>query len=521
MEYGVFSANQFLYTDSYLGYAQTEAKIYAAQNSYAAFQIACKPKSSLAILLSGDCELNSPEIFIELPVTVERNTDIGYNGKNFIVIDNSFVPYATRKAPFKVFDALLPIDYAESFGEEDLKVFYVKFSTKNLKSGCYKCALILVDGEEKTKIPVEIFVSSVKVPQQETLRITNWFHPQFIEKRLDAKLWSDKFWNYVKEYGEIMRYLRQTDIPLSRIFFEDYSFANGEYIFDFTKAKKFIEMYFALGFGFIEGPIMLYRLNWHYPEFYVKINEKDIDALSYEGTTFLKSFFTQWYNFLKENKWDKLVYQHVGDEPGEHCLENYSRLSSIIRECMPDIPIIEALANASFSDAVDIMVPKSVDYLREKEEFDKIKAKRPMWYYTCCEPGGEYLNRLLDQELLRGRLLHWANFLYGFSGYLHWGLNYYIHNNPFHLAEGEFAGDGPLPAGDTHTVYYKDGMLLGSLRMEMMRFGAEDFELLKALEKKNQTDAKILVSKIIRSFDDYTKNAAIFDNIYKQLLESI
>ena len=518
MKYGIFSANEFLYTDSYLGFAQTEAKIDAASDSFAAFQIACKPKSSLAILFTGDSKLNPPEIFMELPVTVERNTDTGYNGQNFIVCDNSFVPYAARKAPFKVFDVLLPIDYAETLAEEDLKVFYVKFSTKNLESGNYKCALKLIDGEEETEMPIEICVHSTKIPQEETLRITNWFHPQFIETRFDAKFWSEKFWAYIKEYGQIMRYIRQTDIPFSRMFFDDYSYIDGKYIFDFSKAEKFIKMYFDLGFKYVEGPIMMYRLNWHYPEFYVKINGEDVDALSEKGTAFLRDFFTQWYAFLKENSWEKLIYQHVGDEPGEHCLENYSLLSGLIRECMPNVPIIEALANASFCNAVDVMVPKSVDYLREKQDFDMLKAKRPMWFYTCCEPGGEYLNRLLDQELLRGRLLHWANFIYGFEGFLHWGLNYYIHDNPYHLAEGEFSGDGPLPAGDTHIVYYKDGMLLGSMRMEMMRMGAEDFELLKALEKKNPMLAKDVADKIIRSFEDYTKNAKYFDSLYKQLL---
>lgn len=521
MEYGVFSANEFLYTDSYLGMAAKEVKIDAARDSYAAFQVACKPRSSLAILFEPGSDLPCPEIFMVLPVDVMRNTDVGYNGQNYLVKDGDFVPYATRKAPFTVFDALLPIDYATDLGNQDLKVFYFRFCTNGLASGNYKCKLNLMDGEEETIIPVEINLHKVAVPKKETLRITNWFHPEKIAEYLDAPMWSEAFWEYLYEYGVMMRSARQTDFFINHTFFKEHSFVDGKYVFDFTNAKKLIEMYFALGFTYIEGPIMLYRKNWHYSEFYIKIGDEDVDALSEKGIAFVKDFYSAWYAFLKENDWDKCVYQHVGDEPGEHCLKEYSRLSQIIRECMPNVPIIEALANASFSDAVDIMVPKSVDYLREKDAFDKIKEQRPMWYYTCCEPGGEYLNRLLDQELLRSRLLHWANYIYGFSGFLHWGLNYYINNQIFDVCGGEYSGDGPLPSGDTHVIYFKDGILLNSLRLEMMRYGAEDYELINMLEKFDNDKLAPIVSRVIRSFGDYTKSMHCFNDAYKELLNCL
>lgn len=520
MEYGVFSANQFLYTDSCINIGNESAVIDAPINSSASFQIACNPNGVLNIEWKDLSEnpIGSPQFFNLLPVYVKRNADKGYNGKNYLIKSGEFANFSARMAPFNVFDVLEPIENTIVPNKQGITALYFKWNTKNLCAGQYKGVLILSDATEKIEIQVEINVFDVKVPVRETLRITNWFYPEHICKRVNIQPWSEEHWLYIQKYGKIMRENRQTDFILWRTFFEDYDYKNGKYVFDFSKAERYIKMYLSMGFSYIEGPIIIYRFDYHSPEFYVKINGENVHAVSKKGIKFLTDFFESWYAFLKKNGWENICVQHIGDEPGEHCLPEYTILSELVHKCMPGVNVIEALASPIFKDTIDILVPKSIEFLNHLEDFNEIKKNREMWYYTCCDPGGEFLNRLLDQELIRSRLLHWANYIYDFKGYLHWGLNCYAYNDIFEGAADEERGDGPVPGGDTHIVYLKEDKVLSSMRLEMMRLGSEDYELLRMLAKKDEKTAEIISNKIIRSFDDYTKNSEYFENVYKELL---
>ena len=50
-----------------------------------------------------------------------------------------------------------------------------------------------------------------------------------------------------------------------------------------------------------------------------------------------------------------------------------------------------------------------------------------MRLWTCCsrEPSSGFVGLARDYPLLKVRLLHWLNFRYSFTGFLHWGWNYW------------------------------------------------------------------------------------------------
>ena len=57
-------------------------------------------------------------------------------------------------------------------------------------------------------------------------------------------------------------------------------------------------------------------------------------------------------------------------------------------------------------DAADVGENVIRDYQRHRKEFRAYQALGDkVWFYTCCFPGGPWLNRLLDQELLRPVLM--------------------------------------------------------------------------------------------------------------------
>ena len=92
----------------------------------------------------------------------------------------------------------------------------------------------------------------------------------------------------------------------------------------------------------------------------------------------------------------------------------------------------------------------------------------------------------MDLPSSRIRVLHWINYAEDLVGYLHWGYNYW-RDDAFGPPTETY---GP---GDTHIVYPGPNGPLDSIRWELERESAEDFEYLKLLETsvskfKNELD---------------------------------
>jgi hypothetical protein len=175
------------------------------------------------------------------------------------------------------------------------------------------------------------------------------------------------------------------------------------------------------------------------------------------------------------------------------------------------------------SEFVDIWVPVLSSF---DDRFAVLAKHREAggttWFYTCIVPGGRYLNRFIDQSLLKVRLLHWFNFRHGLTGYLHWGGNSW-HGDPFKQVQ-PVINDGRtlLPAGDSHIVYPDPARMsiLSSIRLEEMREGIEDCELLWDLASKDPERADELVRQAVPHVNDYVRDPREFRKLYQSLLEA-
>ena len=108
-------------------------------------------------------------------------------------------------------------------------------------------------------------------------------------------------------------------------------------------------------------------------------------------------------------------------------------------------------------------------------------------------------------------------------GYLHWGFNHYgPEQDPFEetsSAHGE-GGTANLPAGDTHIVYPGPEGPWGSVRLEAMAAGIEDYELLRLVEAKDKDPAERIVHSCLRSFSDADEDPTRFSETHRRLLEA-
>ncbi|MFW5988464.1 MAG: DUF4091 domain-containing protein, partial [bacterium] len=340
------------------------------------------------------------------------------------------------------------------------------------------------------------------------------------------KMWSEDHWEMIEKYAKLMRRGRQNCFRIVWNTIDIEKEISGKYSFDFSRAERLINMVFRLGFSRLESEMVAGRKSFHDSEYFAKGTNKKMKAIERGGYKSIGQYLRAWHSFLKKKGWLDSIIQHIADEPHEECEEEYRILSGIVRKFMPEVPLLDALQSYNLEGAVDIWVPLNRYYEKNKEKFDELKELGDqIWFYTCCGPGGNYLNRLLDMPLLRTRYLHWGNYKYNLTGYLHWGFNRYKYGeqDPFEetcrLDKEDI--EVSFPAGDTHITYPGSDGPWGSVRLEAMRAGIEDYELLSLLAKKDKEKADEIVSSCMHSFKEVEEDPKFFAKNYQKLLQAL
>lgn len=222
-----------------------------------------------------------------------------------------------------------------------------------------------------------------------------------------------------------------------------------------------------------------------------------------------------YYNKLSSNsEWFKKGVFYPLDEPrcNEHLyalkdicdrLENLYPSYQIVTPFFLDLQVDNKTDSIDFmTDIVNVWCPKSYMYissniysaeqLNRYPSFGDRMAERKLngdrvWWYVCWEPGDPYCNMFVDMPGVMHRILFWQQKFYDVDGFLYWSSNYW--------------SDVQDPWTDMRTVkdlsldVFGDGSLLyngnkagidgpaGSLRIEAIRDGIEDFDMLVIAEK--------------------------------------
>jgi hypothetical protein len=383
------------------------------------------------------------------------------------------------------------------------------------------------------------------------LYITNWsahFNPvslSYLNDNETVEIYSPLYWELIEMHAEIMASHRQNVHRIYPVWHTQYTLENGKYTFDFSRFDKETDIFDKAGaLELIEGGHLAWRSGaWNSP-FYVEVpvtdNEESrkliagINPLKVEnGIRFVKlpvgdprtqNFLNQFLPALKEHLekkgWLDRYTQHIADEPTPANAGSYGEISNYIRKYMPGVRLLDAvLTSKELAGTIDIWIPE-LDILHKDFAFYQQLQKdgKEVWFYTCVGPRGNYANRFIEQPLLQTRYLHWINYKYNVTGYLHWGLNYWIRDQ---LDADASRDGGKLPAGDNCIIYPGYKKLYSSIRFESMRDGIDDYRLLKMLEEKKPDKAKSLANSIIQNFDQYDGSIRHFRIVRKQLLEAL
>lgn len=465
--------------------------------------------------LSFSCDAEGCEWFRLVAVPVEKNTGPdGFVENREKGRTNLFV---TCRAPFKVFDAMQPLSGRSVVpGSETMAL---RFRLRN-PGRSRSVGLSFSQGLFRTRLPFRVKVHDVSVPPagKDSFRFSNWMD-WYGSMRCHGvrSYWQDRHFEVAGEYMRLAAYARQNVMPVPMFTIKDAK--TGVQTLNEERYVRFVEMAKREGFAYLEGPHLCAfgEGGWKSTNFIVRTTRKV--STSSEGKAELVRVASAFASMIERNGWRDIWYQHVADEPSKSNFREYHRTADIVRRCMPGVRLLDAIEIPDIPGALDAYCPKNFLYEWRKADYEALR-RRPtdeIWCYTCLTPGGKWLNRLLDMEVLRSLYLPWGCYVHSLDGYLHWGFNRYAPGKtPF---DPGFDGDGP--AGDRHLVYPGPDGPWPSVRLEAMRQGMEDLELMRILKRRNPGLAAELAGRIVRGFSDYTADTAAYRAVRRELLETL
>ncbi len=268
------------------------------------------------------------------------------------------------------------------------------------------------------------------------------------------------------------------------------------------------------------------------------------------------------YEFLSQKpEWLAKSYFYIVDEPGnKDALDRINTAGEILKENFPGYKMMSPMhlnysLNAEntedyityISDAINVWCYKPYFYTTYAEySYDKSLAYRmsagieknlgtfgdrmekeqaegdELWWYVTRRPENPEITLLMDTESVRHRILFWQQKLYNVDSFL-----YYLVNDWYEIGENNGLNKKHETQGGMDNFdCYGNGVLVycgqdfdvyggvGSLRLENVRDGIEDFEYLTMLEDlygKEVTDA--LIYRLTTSISRYNTDINNFTDL--------
>ena len=505
------------------------------RNGHASIQIAIRSARELAEFKAEAGPLESNGSKLDVQTRWVDYVPVGSNPPG--------TPYdeVVRKAP-----GLFPDPLREKFpfrlpADKTYAVWVTVGVPAAAQPGEYQGRLRLSNGnDELSSVAFKVRVADATVPAQQTLKVTNWFDLDAASLRRHFKIgeeFSPAYWQLLENLGRVMADHGQNVMltPVARLAIP--RIEGGAIAYDFSRLDRWVESFEKAGvIGTIEGGHLLSRASGFHtpmvvPALVVERGQpvwKNLDPADPQAEKYLRGFLAALYGHLKQKGWEKRYIQHIHDEPHGREASVYRQYAQIIRASLPGIPTIDAVGLdqdiSFFADVADIWVPVLGSFDRDVDKVHNHVSKGGQaWFYTCIVPQGRYLNRFIDLSLLKVRLLHWFNFRHDLTGFLHWGGNYWG-PEPFNNVQRVINDNRTLlPAGDNALVYPdpERNSVLSSIRLEAMREGIEDYELLSVFAKSQTVEAKRLAADVIPHMDDYIRSPEAFRKYHQRLLESV
>lgn len=391
---------------------------------------------------------------------------------------------------------------------------------------CCKVAVHTTEGDQVALIQLHIHAVQMPEPAAAALDHEYFFAAAKLKRCIgDAAVGSEAWWALMKKFAEAMKQLRINTLALQDNVFNLQAGLSRRvdrlhWSFDFSLVNEFIRRFFAWGsFRRICFGAPLQSLTGEtISSFDEEGKEIRLALRSEEGEAYAVQYLQALYKNLQEQGWVSISLTHIEDEPHES--ENWLFFRDLVRRYMPGVPCSDAMdefeSAIALTGACDELVPRIDVYEQGADHFHRHQAAgNKVWCYSCCFPEPNwYLNKFIDLPARYSRMIYWAAFANGISGFLHWGFAFWESELYSLDPAARFKGDGFIVYPDAE----KQAVLHSNRGLATMQ-GTEEFELLSIAARRFPEEAKALATRLTRSFTDFDDDPELLEKLRVELFE--
>lgn len=400
---------------------------------------------------------------------------------------------------------------------------WVEIKTKEeTPSGTYPITVHFTHGEDTFSVSTNVEVIGARLPEQK-LKHTEWFHCDGIAQYYNMEVWSEPYWEALEHWirsavgmginmllTPIVTPALDTEIGSERLTTQllDITVTNGEYSFDLTKLKRFVDLCLKCGIKYFEiahlfsqwGAKKCPKVMATVDGEYKRIFGWDTDATGDAYRKYLNALlpvltqaFTEWG--IKDQ-----VSFHISDEPSLEALPQYQACRDMVKDLLDGFVIMDAMSSYEFFEKEVCLCPViSTNHL---DPFLNGRKPEEFWVYYCVGQKYQVSNRFIAMPSARTRIIGLQFYKFEVDGFLQWGFNFYNSRlsmrpiNPYFVTDA----DASFPAGDAFIVYPgPDGKPLESLRYVVFSDALHDHRALALLE--SLTSREYVLSLIEKDLD--------------------
>ena len=458
-----------------------------ARNEYEPVQIVLRPRTDLnhlEAILDPICGVNGAVLPAEsVSINAEHYVDVKTVSDYFGSLDSW--PDALPVLD-KIFDAK---------GVENTPLWITLFAPKNQPAGIYRTALrVRQDGKDLTRIPIEITVFDVTLPDETYLRTAYGVSPD------------------MKKYGSLSPAQQREVFDRYMQFCAEHRispYTPHQYA-DFKITFEGNPVHAVVDFAAFDEAMTRYLDKFHFNSFNMgglpgKLN--GAPQYSPEYNRLFADAYGKIQEHLRAKGWLDKAYWYWVDEPPKNEYANVKRGMELLKASCPDIRRLltcnqEDAPIPYFHGSVNLWVPIMDKYDTERAHARQVLDEE-VWWYVCTGPKAPYPNDFIDHPAINHRIRYWMMNDLGLDGDLYWAITYW-EQNPWEQAMSLDPKGSPWGNGDGRLLYpprstdaTASSGPITSIRFENLRDGLEDSEylmLLRGLAKTDTRAAQLLAS---------------------------
>ncbi|TDC18893.1 glycoside hydrolase domain-containing protein [Kribbella albertanoniae] len=526
--------------------AGTTLALDSARNEFEAGQVVIRRDRAFTIKRVSFSPLTSG--FRAIPPS-----ELSYNFVKFTALNhnsvfggNQYVYAPSRPAPDDFPDGLSN-DRSTTVAANRTQPIWVRVHVpKYVAGGVYRGTVRIETDRGTESIPLSVNVRPVTIPDAKDSGFTDveWTlffgtvshqpPPSGVETMLanyGFSPFTPKWWKLMEDYADLRRDYRNNNLtlPMTTLLLAGNTTvdANGKVHFDWSKVDQVVKFFTDRGTvsrleGFWVNGGPGYSTVWD-----VETLVRDADGqtvkkyvpwTSTEADDWIQQYVGALRDHVKAKGWNGKWWMHIGDEPkGESGDKGWNGIFDKVKAVWPDVKI----GDATFHDPVasqvaereDIMIPNLLNYEWSPKTFDAERAKgKDLWLYNCNIPTQGFLNRFIDQPEYYQRLIGWLAAARGANGHLHWAFN----NWNISMDDQDVKGDFWVVNPDQK----HKNLLERTIRLESMRDGIEDWEVVEILKKTHPQLATDLAMALASKPGTFTGDVTYLERIRALVLDA-